>query len=145
MTLKKLLITVLPLFIQSLSQGEKVNLIDDSKTIASDEELCETFNQFFSNVILTLNISRPKFFLMASGNLDTIMSVIKYLDKYPSIVKIRAKAFDSTFHFRKASCNDVEKIISNLSIKNSCQQEDIPTKIIKLSKDLIAKFIAENF
>ena len=27
----------------------------------------------------------------------------------------------------------------------SCQQEDIPTNIIKLNKDLIAKFMAENF
>ena len=36
-------------------------------------------------------------------------------------------------------------IISNLNIKKSCQQEDIPTKIIKLNKDLIAKFITENF
>ena len=84
-------------------------------------------------------------FSMANGNLDPIMSVIKSFDKHPSIVKIKAKAFDSTFHFRKTSCNEVEKIISNLNIKKSCQQEDIPTKIIKLNKDLIAEFIAENF
>ena len=32
-----------------------------------------------------------------------------------------------------------------LTLKKSCQQEDIPTNIIKLSKDLIAKFKAENF
>ena len=76
---------------------------------------------------------------MASDNFDPIMSVIKSFDKHPSIVKIRAKALDSTFHFRKTSCNEVEKIISNLIIKKSCQQEDIPTKIT------IAKFIAENF
>ena len=34
---------------------------------------------------------------------------------------------------------------SQQNIKKSCQQEDIPTKIIKLNIDLIAKFIAENF
>ena len=72
------------------------------------------------------------------------MWVIRSFDKHPSIVKIKAKGFDSTFHFRKTSCNEVEKIISNLDIKKSCQ-EDIPTKIIKLDKDLIATFIAENF
>ena len=71
------------------------------------------------------------------------MSVIKSFDKHSSMVKIKAKAFDSTFHFRKTSCNDVEKIISNLNIKKSCQQGDIPTKIIKLNKDLITKFIAD--
>ena len=36
--------TVLPLFPQNSSKGEKINLIDDSKNINSDEELCETFN-----------------------------------------------------------------------------------------------------
>ena len=30
-------------------------------------------------------------------------------------------------------------------MKKFYQQEDIPTKIIKLSKDMIAKLIAENF
>ena len=48
--------TVLPLFTQNSSKGEKINLIDDSETTCSDEELCETFNQFFSNVVPTLNI-----------------------------------------------------------------------------------------
>ena len=57
----------------------------------------------------------------------------------------KTKAFDLTFHFRKTSCNEVEKIISNLNIKKSCQQEDFPTNIIKLNTDLVAKFKAENF
>ena len=73
------------------------------------------------------------------------MSAINSFGKHLSIVKIKTKGFDSTFQFRRTSCNEVEKIISNLNIKKSCQQEDIPNKIIKLNKDLIAKFIAENF
>ena len=82
---------------------------------------------------------------MASENLDPIMSVIKSVDNHRSVDKIKTKAFYSTFHFRKSSCNEVEKIISFLNIKKSCQQENIPTKIIKLNKDLIVKFIVENF
>ena len=135
--------TVTPLFTQNSSKDEKINLIDDSKIISSDEEICETFNQFFSNVVPTLNIPKPKSFPTASDNLNPIMSVIKSFEKHSSMVKIKAKAFDSNFHFRKTSCNEIEKIISNLNIKKSCQQGDIPTKIIKLNKDLIAKFIAD--
>ena len=84
---------------------------------------------------------------MASENLDPIISLIKYFDKHTSIVKIKTKVLSSTFHFRKTSCNEVEfeKIISNFNMKKFYQQEDIPTKIIKLSKDMIAKLIAENF
>ena len=52
---------------------------------------------------------------MASDNLDHIMSAIKYFDKHPSIVKIKAKALDSTFPFRKTSCNEVKKIIKSTS------------------------------
>ena len=82
---------------------------------------------------------------MASDNLDPIISVIKSFDKHPSKVKIKAEEFDSTFHFRETSCNEFEKVISNLNIKKSYQQEDISTKIIKRNKDMIFKFKAEHF
>ena len=59
--------------------SEKASIKASSKTISNDEELCETFNQFFSNVVPTLNIPKPKSFPMASDNLDPIMSVIKSL------------------------------------------------------------------
>ena len=87
--------TFLPLFTQNSSKGERINLIDNSKIISGDEELCEAFNQFFSNVVPSLNIPKAKSFLTASDNLDLIMSVIKSFDKHPSIVKIKAKGFDS--------------------------------------------------
>ena len=54
---------------------------------------------------------------MVSDNLDPIMYLIKAFDKYTCIVKIKAKALDSIFHFRKTSCNEIEKIISNLNIR----------------------------
>ena len=76
---------ILPLFTQNSSKGEKINLIDESEIIFSDEEPCETFNQFFSNVVSTLNIPKPKPFPKASDNLDSMMSVIKSFDKDPSI------------------------------------------------------------
>ena len=137
--------TDLPLFTENSSKGEKINLVDDGKTISSDDERCETFNKFCSNVIPALDIPKPKSFPIASDNLDPIMSVIKSFEKHPSIVKIKAKTLDSIFYFRKTSCIEVEKIISNLNIKKSCLQVGIPTKIIKLNKDLIGKFITENF
>ena len=82
-----------------------------------------------------MKIPKPTFFPMATKSLDPNMSVIKSFDNHPSVVKIKIKALNSTFHFRKISCKEVEKIISNLNIKMSRQQEDIPTKIYKLNKD----------
>ena len=132
-----------PLFTQNSSKGEKINL-DDGKTIYSDKELCETFDQFFSNVVPTLNIPKQSF-PMVSGNLDPIMSVIKFPDKHASIVKIKAKVLDSTFHFRKKLAAVKLKRLSVIStLKNLANKKIFPRKIIKLNKDLIAKFIPEN-
>ena len=66
----------------------KINLTDDSKIISSDEEPCETFDQFFSNVIPTLNIAKPKSFPMASDNLDPTSFFINnlFLALAPKIV-----------------------------------------------------------
>ena len=122
--------TVLPSFTQNSSKGEKIYLIVDIKPyIVMRRSVRHTKTEAFS---------------MASNNLDPIMSVIKSFDKHPSKVKIKAQTFDSTFHFRKTNCNEVEKIISDLNIKNSCQQEDIPTKIIK-QKILILALTKESF
>ena len=71
--------------------------------------LCETFNQFFFNVVPALNTQKPKCFLMASDKL-AIISVIKSFNKHPTIVKIITKAIDSIFHFKKTSCIEAEKI-----------------------------------
>ena len=54
--------TVLPLFTQNSSKGENINLVDDSKTISSDEELCETFNQFFFHVVPLGTYQKQVFF-----------------------------------------------------------------------------------
>ena len=82
------------LFTQNLSKGEEINLINYGKTISSEEELHETFNQFFSNAVPTLSIPKPKSFPMANNILDPIMSVIKSFDIHPSTVKIKTKALD---------------------------------------------------
>ena len=96
-----------PCFTQNSWKCEKSNLIDDSETISSKRGTL-TFNRFFSNGVPTLlNIPKLKSFPMARDNLDLIMSVIKSFGKHPK------SRVSFNFHFRKTSCNEVEKIISN--------------------------------
>ena len=79
--------TVQPLFTKNSSKGERINLVDDGKTIPGDEELWETFNQLFFNVDPSLYISKAKSFPMVSENFDPIISAIKSFDKHLRIVK----------------------------------------------------------
>ena len=46
---------------------------------------------------------------------------------------------------KKTSSTEVEKVINNLSIVKACQKDDIPTKVIKMNKDIFAGFIAKYF
>ena len=47
--------TILPHFTQKVSKVEKINLIENND-ILSDEEICSTFNDFFANAVINLNI-----------------------------------------------------------------------------------------
>ena len=47
-------------------------------------------------------------------------------------------------NLRKNYSNEVSKIIDNLNVKKTWQNSDIPTKIIKVNKDIIASFISEK-
>ena len=64
--------------------------------------------------------------------------------KHPSVVNINNKNFESTFSFKKTTLEEVVKVIRNLNIRKSCQTADIPTKIIKLNSDNLAKFIYKH-
>ena len=50
-----------------------------------------------------------------------------------------------TFTFKKPSRAEIEKNIRNLDISKACQENDIPTKIIKENCEIFAEFIESNF
>ena len=66
-------------------------------------------------------------------------------DQHPSIINIKKKKFDSVLNFIKTSSTEVKKVINNLSIVKACQKDDIPTKVLKMNKDIFAGFIAKDF
>ena len=45
----------------------------------------------------------------------------------------------------KECVDSVEKVINHLSIVKACQKDDIPTKKIKMNKDIFAGFTAKDF
>ena len=63
----------------------------------------------------------------------------------PSIKNIKSKKFNSTFSFEDTYTDVVMKVISNLNVAKSCQINDIPTKVIKMNKNIFANFIMDHF
>ena len=137
--------TIILFFTKRPLKGETINLIENGKTISNDSELYNIFNDFFSNIISELNIPKKCHCFMNDMDSDSVLSVLNAFENHPSIKNIKSKKFNSTFSFENTYTDVVMKVINNLNVAKSCQINDIPTKVIKINKDIFANFITDHF
>ena len=116
-----------------------------TKNISNDTELCDIFNGFFSNIISDLNIPKKYQCFLNDMDSDSLLSVLNAFKNYPSIKNIKSKKLNLTFSFENTYTDVVMKVIKNLNIAKTCQVIDIPTKVIKINKDIFANFITDHF
>ena len=76
---------------------------------------------------------------------DSVPSVLNTFENHPNINNIKSKKFNSTFSFENTYTDVVMKVINNLNVAKTCQVNDIPTKVIKINKDIFANFITDHF
>ena len=69
---------------------------------------------------------------------------IKIFDQHSSIINIKKKTFDPVLSLKKTSITEAEKVINYLTIVKTFQKDDIPTKVIKMNKNIFAGFIAND-
>ena len=138
--------TIRPFFTEKASKGDQIILNDSEKIISLDEELCETFNGYFKNIVTeleiqtvsNLNIKQPVCF-------SSIAPILKEFESHPSISNIKNKQISSEFSFRKVSEDEVQRVIYDLDTTKGCQNSDIPTKIIKNNGDIYAHYFCIYF
>ena len=137
--------TIIPLFTKSRLKGEKVHLIENGRNISNDTELCNIFNGFFANIISDLNIPKKYHCFLNNINSDSVLSVLSAFRNHPSIKNSKSKKFNLTYSFENTYADVVMKVINNLNVAKSCQINDVPTKVIKMNKDIFANFIRDHF
>ena len=82
-----------------MSCSQNITLIENNVTIDDDKVISETFNDFFSNVVINLNIENNSNFV--NNNIEEVDPVLKVIRKYenpPSILKIK-EAINELGHF----------------------------------------------
>ena len=103
------------------------------ETMTKNEELAETFNSFFSSMFdnfkIEYDINRQA---NMSSHPDTVMQVIEIFKYHPSILKIKEFMTDKgmSFSFNYTTQEKMFKTLQNLYKKKTCQENDIPVKII---------------
>ena len=103
-----------------------------------DNELCQIFCSYFSNIISDLQIpSISKIISNATDITDPVLTAIGMFQDHPSIKNIRAKILNQFFFL--AHTNEIEiKKFRGMNVYQACQLKDIPAKIIKMNADIFA-------
>ena len=95
------------------------------------------FNGFFSNIISELNIPKKYQCFLNDMDSDSVLSVLNTFKNHPSIKNIKYKKLNSIFSFKNTYTDVVMKVVNNLNVAKTCQVNDIPTKVIKINKDIL--------
>ena len=122
---------------------EKITLIEKNKIIKTDTKTINVLNTFFSTIISDLNIPEYPVSDPISNDINdpVLKSILKYKD-HPSIKAIeKISKLHNLFKFSNVEKREVLNEIVNLDVSKSCQDTDVPTKIIKEDADIFADFI----
>ena len=109
--------------------------------IKTDNNTANILNTFFSTIISNLNIAEYQVSDPISNYVSdpVLKSILKYKD-HPRIKAIEKTAKpNGLFKFSNVEKGEILHEIVNLDAPKSCQDTDVPTKIIKENADIFAE------
>ena len=123
---------------------EKINLTENEKMLTSESETAETLNNFFSNIVKKLNISKINSNSSVTENKDPVFkATLKYKNR-PSTPAIQKCSKKKTFHFEEVNFGEVEKEVLTLDKTKASQKTDNLTRIIKGNINIFAEFLCKS-
>ena len=138
--------TVKPFFSDKVVTSENITLLENNDIYEDDEKVANIFNNFFSNVVKTLEVSIESDPLVDEFNLDPVTIAIKKYDTHPSVLKIKENNIDvETFSFQTIDLESVIHEIALLSPSKATPKDSIPVNIIKHNNDIFAFKICIDF
>ena len=113
----------------------------------TDLETSEVLNNFFTNIVQSLDILRysnneP----LVSNTIDATLKVILKYRNYPSIIAIQSKYKDKgSFNFIEVDEKQIVKEILKLDVNKASQNSNIPMKVLKENTDNFSNFLCNSF
>ena len=139
--------TVKPFLSDKVKSREAIILVDNENIKSNENEMANTFNDFFSNIVKNLKIPEYQCENDLHNRLSShpaLQAIMKYRN-HPSINIIRhfSQRY-SSFYFSQVEKNTVLKEIRRLSSKKAIQETDIPVKILKKIADFLLNISVVN-
>ena len=143
---KKFWTTVKPFFSEKNMVNSKINLIENNEIVSDDSKIANTFNDFFVNIVPSLEIKENEQLVHTEGTFDC--QIERILDKYkfhPSVKTIKENLqLIKSFSFRNIQKEFLISVIDSLDSSKTCQKQDIPIKVIKNNSDIFSNILFES-
>ena len=109
--------------------------------------MAEKFNNYFSNVVETLNIPEIDAVTIISDHIaDPIDQAIYKYSNHPSIIAIKEKCPSNIkFSFQNVTESEVLEVVMGLDSKKATVSQNIPTKLFKQNIHLYLHNITNIF
>ena len=75
-------------FSSKIKYKERITLIENENIILNEKKVAQTFHEFFSNVLKTLNISQNPYLSSGASQTDSVLQYIEKCSKHPSTINI---------------------------------------------------------
>ena len=144
---KKFWQNVKPLFSNKHEVSQKNIIIIEKETIISNNtEVAEKLNNFFIEAVENLEIEP---FVPHNDNIiytESIHEIVKKYETHPSILKIKEHVcVDSKFTFSDTTPNNFKDDICKLDTTKASTENDIPTKILIGSSDIVGEHLSNIY
>ena len=129
-----------PFLSEKCTYAPKISLVHNDNVISDDQELADTFNNFFEHAVDNLGIQEYQ----SDHNIDInsisddpIDYAIAKYKNHPSIIIINENvSFESRFSFTAVNEDDIQREMLNLNPKQPGTFGNIPTKMLKSSSEI---------
>ena len=145
---KKFWKSIKPLFSNKHNVSQKNIVIVEIDTITSkNEEVADKLNNFFIKAVEDLEIEQFAPNDINNAHTENIEVIIKRYERHPSILRIKGivNTGNKTFTFTDTTPDVIKDEISKLDPKKASVQNDIPTKILIGSQDIVCDHLSNIY
>ena len=101
---------------------------------------------FFNNAVKNLNITVSGNILCEVNNMkNPVLKAIEKYKKHPSIKAVLGISKNDNFILEKVFYEEILHKTKQLDTRKTCQETELPSKIIKMNSDIFSAFLHQNF
>ena len=145
---KKFWDRVKPLFSDKTVLKHSLCLKEGSQMVSDKKKVAEILNNYFMESVENLEVERymPTIIIEDDENDNDIDKMIRKFQNHPSILKINENVkIEGKFQFRDVTEEETFKRIISLDPSKACMKDDIPTKVILGTGDIVSSSLTTIF